>query len=190
MLQDIWTPDVKANQLADVVSGIAPIRSVVNVGSGLADLVLLPMEQYRRDKRVTTRGLQKGLASFSKTTALESLRLGARLATGTQVILEKAEAVLGGGRLSRNITAEALTTDEPSSATPTVSATFDPDGLPVPLSRYASQPETLQEGMREAYSTMRSNLRTTAQTILAVPMEVHERSGQEVCHCFICLRRF
>lgn len=163
MLQDIWTPDVKANQLADVVSGIAPIRSVVNVGSGLADLVLLPLDSYRRDKRVV-RGLQKGLASFSKTTALESLRLGARLATGTQVVLEKAEAILG-GRLDQNITAEALTEE---------STEFSP------LSRYASQPETLQEGVKGAYRSMRSNLRTTAQTILAVPMEVYERSGNEV----------
>ncbi|KAG8970197.1 autophagy- protein 2, partial [Tulasnella sp. 427] len=51
-LNDMWTPDVKANQLVDVISGIAPIRSVVNVGSGLADLVLIPIAQYRKDRRL------------------------------------------------------------------------------------------------------------------------------------------
>lgn len=163
MLQDIWTPDVKANQLADVVSGIAPVRSVVNVGSGLADLVLLPLDQYRRDKRVG-RGLQKGLTSFSKTTALESLRLGARLATGTQVVLEKAEAIIG-ARLGGDVTAEAVSEDSTSSAPP---------------SRYANQPETFRAGVQEGYDSLRGNLRSTAQTILAVPMEVYERSGSEV----------
>lgn len=165
MLQDIWTPDVKANQLADVVSGITPIRSVVNVGSGLADLVLLPLDQYQRDKR-WTRGLQKGFASFSRSTALESLRIGARLATGTQVVLEKAEAVLG-ARLKGNVTAEALSDELPAATSST--------------SRYSTQPDTLEEGMRDAYASMRTNLRSTAQTILAVPMEVYENSGSEVC---------
>lgn len=164
MLQDIWTPDVKANQLADVVSGITPIRSVVNVGSGLADLVLLPLDQYQRDKR-WSRGLQKGFASFSRSTALESLRIGARLATGTQVVLEKAEAVLG-ARLKGNVTAEALSDELPNATNST--------------SRYSTQPDTLEEGMRDAYASMRTNLRSTAQTILAVPMEVYDNSSSEV----------
>ncbi|KAG8891528.1 autophagy- protein 2, partial [Tulasnella sp. 417] len=93
-LNDLWTPDVKANQLVDVISGIAPIRSVVNVGSGLADLVLIPIAQYRKDRRLI-RGLQRGAKSFVKTTALEAVKLGAKLATGTQVILEEAETLLG-----------------------------------------------------------------------------------------------
>ncbi|KAG8820739.1 autophagy- protein 2 [Serendipita sp. 400] len=96
-LNDMWTPDVKANQLADVISGVAPIRSIVNVGTGLADLVLLPIAQYKKDKRLV-RGVQKGTAAFMKTTAMETIKLGARLATGTQVILEHAERALGADR--------------------------------------------------------------------------------------------
>ena len=95
MLNDLWTPDVKANQLADVISGVEPIRSFVNVGSGVADLVLLPIAQYRKDGRIV-RGVQKGTTSFVKSTAMEAIRLGARLATGTQIVLEHAEHVLGG----------------------------------------------------------------------------------------------
>lgn len=94
-LNDIWTPDVKVNQLADVLAGIAPLRSVVNVGSGVADLILLPIEQYQKDGRLG-KGIQRGAKRFAKATALEAVKLGARLATGTQVILERAEHVLGG----------------------------------------------------------------------------------------------
>ena len=34
-LNDIWMPDVKQNQLPGVLAGLAPIRSLVNVGSGV-----------------------------------------------------------------------------------------------------------------------------------------------------------
>lgn len=173
LLNDLWTPDVKATQLVEVISGVAPIRSVVNVGSGVADLILLPIEQYKKDGRVV-RGVQKGAEAFMRSTATEFVRLGARLATGTQVILEQAEDALG-GRSSNSITAEAMfspiTEDRPLDRH---------DGDSPLFSRYAEQPADLTQGMQSAYTSLRSNLSSAAQTILAVPMEVYERQGDEV----------
>ena len=139
MLQDTWTPDVKANQLSDVISGVAPVRSLVNVGSGVADLVLLPIEQYRHDKRIM-RGLQKGGSSFARNAGMEALRLGARLTNGTQVILEHAESIL---------------TNKPSEDKVTMEAVDD------------TQPASLRQGMESAYKTLNTNLNEAAQTILA-----------------------
>ncbi|KAI0636957.1 hypothetical protein C8Q77DRAFT_1095313 [Trametes polyzona] len=173
LLNDLWTPDVKATQLVDVISGVAPIRSVVNVGSGVADLVLLPIAQYKKDGRVV-RGLQKGANSFVKSTAMEAIRLGARLATGTQVILEQAETVLG-AQFKDQVMAEAMQipvameVDEEGSEE-------DPGEL---ISKYADQPSNVKEGVRSAYKSLKRNLNSAAQTILAVPMEVYERSGNE-----------
>jgi autophagy-related protein 2 len=187
LVQDIWTPDVKAHQLADVISGIAPVRSVVSVGSGVANLVLLPIEQYRKDGRVV-RGLQKGAQAFAKQTTLEAINVGAKLANGTQVILEQAEHVLG-ARFSAPLSAEAL---PPSPTAPTSSSsssahfpsaadepTSDDDRLPI-RSRYASQPANVKQGVESAYKSLGENFKEAAQTILAVPMEVYERSGSEV----------
>ena len=159
-LNDIWTPDVKANQLADVLSGVAPIRSLVNVGAGVADLVLLPIEQYQKDRRII-RGVQKGAASFAKTTALEAVRLGARLATGTQVILEQAEHILG-GRMSQPLQGEAVA-----------------EGSDELISRYASRPEDMRDALAQAYGGLSRGLTSAAQTILAVPMEVYERTDPD-----------
>jgi autophagy-related protein 2 len=156
-LQDAWTPDVKANQIADIVSGVSPIRSLVNVGSGVADLILLPIEQYRKDGRIG-RGVQKGGHSFVRSTAMEMMKLGARLATGTQVVLEKAEGVLGG---ARPVLPEVEVDEET-------------------LSRYANQPGSTREGIQAGYSSLSRNINSAAQTILAVPMEVYERSGDDV----------
>jgi autophagy-related protein 2 len=178
MLNDLWTPDVKATQLADVVSGVSPIRSVVNVGSGVADLVLLPIAQYRKDGRVV-RGLQKGTKAFVRSTAMEAVKLGAQLATGTQVILEQAENVLG-SKFNETILAETLPHLSNDALDRSFHSTSDEETTD-PISRYAEQPVNFQEGIQSAYTSIRRNLSSAAQTILAVPMEVFERSGSEAC---------
>ncbi|CAO1632865.1 unnamed protein product [Parajaminaea phylloscopi] len=207
-LNDIWTPDVKANQLADVLSGIAPVRSLVNVGSGVADLILLPIEQYQKDGRLA-KGLQKGAKRFAKATALEAVRLGARLATGTQVILEKAEHVFGGS-IDTGSTEEAVFPTPSRSRVPGPHATraaqadwTEDGGLlstiidgsdethsgesgsssgavpPGMFSKYAEQPDSLREALSQAYSGLTRGVSSAAQTILAVPMEVYEGGGAD-----------
>ncbi|EAU88507.1 hypothetical protein CC1G_04213 [Coprinopsis cinerea okayama7 len=171
MLNDLWTPDVKATQLVDVISGVAPIRSMVNVGSGVADLVLLPISQYKKDGRIV-RGVQKGATAFVKSTAIEAIKMGARLATGTQVILEQAEGLLGGD-FDRPVTAETV----PVMFEEDFEASQD-DELDM-ISKYAQQPADIKEGVQSAYRSLQKNLSSAAQTILAVPMEVYERSGNE-----------
>ncbi|KDQ33527.1 hypothetical protein PLEOSDRAFT_22057 [Pleurotus ostreatus PC15] len=174
LLNDLWTPDVKATQLVDVISGVAPIRSVVNVGSGFADLVLLPIAQFKKDGRVV-RGLQRGANSFVKSTAMEAIRLGARLATGTQVILEQAEGVIG-GQFNQAITTETM---QPTAWEEDSRPLLDEDEMADLISKYADQPSDITEGVQSAYKSLRKNLNSAAQTILAVPMEVYERSGDE-----------
>jgi autophagy-related protein 2 len=180
MLNDLWTPDVKATQLVDVISGVAPIRSVVNVGSGVADLVLLPIAQYKKDGRVV-RGMQKGSKAFMKSTGMEALKLGARLATGTQVILEQAEGLFG-AQFKEGITAEAVSTEPFDLGEDQEAALEDALGEHEQYSRYAEQPLDATQGIQTAYKSLKRNLNTAAQTILAVPMEVYERSGTEVRH--------
>ncbi|KAJ7097870.1 hypothetical protein B0H15DRAFT_823078 [Mycena belliarum] len=177
MLNDLWTPDVKATQLVDVISGVAPIRSVVNVGSGVADLVLLPIAQYKKDGRIV-RGVQKGTTAFFKSTAVEAIKLGARLATGTQVILEQAEDVLG-GQFKSPVTAETVQPGGEYGPRYEQSASDEDDEPEDLISKYAGQPVDLKEGMQSAYKSLQRNFNSAAQTILAVPMEVYERSGNE-----------
>ncbi|KAH7871768.1 uncharacterized protein C8R40DRAFT_529797 [Lentinula edodes] len=180
LLNDLWTPDVKATQLVDVISGVAPIRSVVNVGSGIADLVLLPIAQYKKDGRIV-RGVQKGTTAFVKSTAIEAIKLGAKLATGTQVILEQAEGVLG-PQFKYPITTETLRS--PNFGDDLLDIGFggssdeEENALDL-ISKYADQPTNVKEGVQSAYKSLQRNLNSAAQTILAVPMEVYERSGNE-----------
>ncbi|CAG8213197.1 unnamed protein product [Penicillium nalgiovense] len=154
-LNDIWMPDVKQNQLPSVLAGLAPIRSLVNVGGGVRDLVVVPMREYRKDGRIV-RSIQKGALAFAKTTSNELVKLGAKLAIGTQTVLQGAEDLL---------------------TTPNAPA-FDEDSLDEDeaknISLYADQPVGVVQGLRGAFSGLERDLLLARDAIVAVPGEVVE----------------
>ncbi|ODV80501.1 uncharacterized protein CANTADRAFT_30350, partial [Suhomyces tanzawaensis NRRL Y-17324] len=94
-LGDAWAPSIQQTQLAGIIAGLSPLRSIVNIGGGVKDLIAIPIKEYKKDKRLL-RSLQKGTLSFAKTAGYEIVNLGAKLASGTQVILEQGEEMLGG----------------------------------------------------------------------------------------------
>ncbi|RKP07930.1 ATG C terminal domain-containing protein [Thamnocephalis sphaerospora] len=190
-IQATWLPHIRYTQVPSFVSGVSPIRSVVNIGSGVADLVLLPIEQYRKDGRIV-RGLQKGLHSFTKATAMEALKLGTKLAVGTQVLLEHADDILS--------FESGSATAVPGAAAMARQSSFGSDGGPTEyrlsgkdpegsdgsekegsrfsgVSKYGQQPTGFNEGIELAYDSMRRNVGSAAHTIFAVPMEVYEQKG-------------
>ncbi|KAJ3197360.1 autophagy- protein 2 [Irineochytrium annulatum] len=149
-----WLPHIRNTQVPRVMSGVSSVKTFVNLGAGIADLILLPIEQYRKDGRII-KGLQKGVKSFAKAATMETLRLGTRLAVGTQVLLEHADEILS----------------------------FDTkggDGDDVDqLSKFAEQPRDIREGLELGLHSMKKNIGSAAKTILAVPMEVYERTGAQ-----------
>ncbi|PWN31650.1 uncharacterized protein FA14DRAFT_162592 [Meira miltonrushii] len=186
-LNELWTPDVKSNQLADVLSGITPIRSLVNVGNGVADLILLPIEHYQRDGNFS-RGFREGAKRFVKSTALEAARIGARLASGTQVILERAENVLGGDLSGREGTStyvanmsreERDMAEEGSILISDEEEVEEGQAKKAKFSRFANQPNDLRQAIDEAQRGISKGFNEAAQTILAVPMEVYDRRAGE-----------
>src|SRR4051812_35397098 len=52
------------HQIHKCLASVVPMRSITNIGAGAADLILLPMAQYGKDRRVV-RGLRKGVLSVS-----------------------------------------------------------------------------------------------------------------------------
>ncbi|KAJ5296043.1 hypothetical protein N7508_010864 [Penicillium antarcticum] len=153
-LNDIWMPDVKQNQLPGVLAGLAPIRSLVNVGSGVRDLVVVPMREYKKDGRIV-RSFQKGALAFAKTTSNELVKLGAKLAIGTQTVLQGAEDLL--------TTPSALPEDDNA----------DEDEAKK-ISLYADQPVGVVQGLRGAFSGLERDLLLARDAIVAVPGEVVE----------------
>ncbi|KAF2965691.1 hypothetical protein GQX73_g7885 [Xylaria multiplex] len=163
-LKDTWTPDVKRNQLPGVLAGLAPVRSLVNVGSGFKDLIEIPIREYRKDGRIV-RSISKGAAAFAKTTGTELVKLGAKLAVGTQYALQGAEGIL---------------TKQPDAQEP--SEWDDEDMEPEEtkqISLYADQPTGVVQGLRGAYSSLARDLNLARDAIIAVPGEVMESGNAQ-----------
>jgi autophagy-related protein 2 len=159
-LNDVWMPDVKRNQLPGVLSGLAAVRPLVNVGSGMRDLVVVPMREYRKDGRIV-RSLQKGVYAFAKNTTSEVARLGAKVAIGTQTLLEGAEAFLAPPQPT------SWDGEDPDSSSDEARA----------VSHYANQPIGVRAGLRSAVRHLERDLLTARDAVIAIPAEVMEEGS-------------
>lgn len=163
-LNDIWMPDVRGNQLPTVLAGLAPVRSLVNIGGGVKDLVLVPMREYKKDGRIV-RSIQKGAVQFAKTTTNELLKLGAKLAIGTQTALQNAEDLFNSPRGSPS---------RPSTSDGRWEGNAGDESEQPQISLYADQPLGVAQGLRGAYSSLERDLLFTRDVIVAVPGEIME----------------
>ncbi|MDI1490260.1 MAG: autophagy- protein 2 [Ramalina farinacea] len=161
-LNDIWMPDIKQNQLPGILAGLGPLRGLVNVGQGVRDLVVVPIAEYKKDGRVV-RSFQKGALAFAKTTTSEFAKLGAKLAIGTQTVLQGAETLLtaqelhGRGDISGGWDDAELDEEEKEQ-----------------ISLYSNQPVGVIQGLRGAYASLERDLLTAKDAIVAMPGEVME----------------
>jgi autophagy-related protein 2 len=154
-LNDIWMPDIKRNQLPGILAGLAPVRSLVNVGGGFRHLVVVPMREYKKDGRIV-RSISKGAAAFAKTTGTELVKLGAKAAIGVQTVLQGVEGFLGPSTEEASMGAE------------------DDDEDSKQISLYANQPVGVMQGLRGGYAGLQRDLLLARDAIIAVPGEVME----------------
>ena len=152
-LADAWTPKTTVELLEKLVAaagGVSPLRPVVSLGTGLSDLVLLPLEYYGRDGRVGT-GIQRGVSSFLRRLAVEASNMGANLAVGAHVVLEQADDLLTPSHVPRSESRA--------------------------ISKYAGQPSNVSEGVRHAYRSLARGIQDAGTTVFAVPVQEYEQTG-------------
>ncbi|KAJ1833628.1 autophagy- protein 2, partial [Coemansia sp. RSA 2708] len=164
--------------------------------------------QYRRDGRLV-QGVRRGAQAFARTTALEAIQLGAKVAVNAQTLLEQAGDILNvdvassGDSGSAGHSHESMLSPGVEGVAPVAIDLADwPDSVSMDgrssvagaseggglrrgarfgKSKYATQPENLSDGVRQAYASLRSNVGDAVQTILAIPVVVQEdESGAEV----------
>eukprot|EP01135_Chromosphaera_perkinsii_P009738 Nk52_evm3s1869 gene=Nk52_evmTU3s1869 len=177
MIVSAWVPHIRNTQIPGVVSGVTPVRSLVNIGTGFADLILLPLQSYQLDGKVV-RGIQRGTGSFLQRVGVEAMDLGSKLAIGTQEILEFADEVLMGENYSspsqRGGTSGGTSGAGLNKTTGEGSERQQKEFLP---SKFAKQPSDVKEGISGAYESLVRAMGTTANTIIAVPIEEYHRDG-------------
>ncbi|EME46372.1 hypothetical protein DOTSEDRAFT_70393 [Dothistroma septosporum NZE10] len=173
-LNGLWTPDVTRNQLPGVLAGLAPLRSLANLGMGVRDVIAIPVREYQKDGRIV-RSIQKGAFQFGKTTASELARLGAKVALGTQTVLSNAEGLLSplAERSSRPSTGGRVFGEQGWHDV----ASDDEEPEQRAVSAYANQPLGLLQGLRSARRHLEHDLLTAKDALIAVQGELLDSRG-------------
>lgn len=197
ILKSVWTPDITSKQLPGVLKGFAPVKSILALGSGVRALVSVPLSEYKQDQRLG-RSLKQGCNVFVRTATGDFVKLGARLASGTQAILENTEEFLGGDGAQGRF----IKSDEPlmdingllkedqlvGGSNPKIlgrkpaALVLDPsksdEGEPKIVSLYADQPLDLHAGLEEAYSSLEKHMKLVYDVVWKTKGEIKEsRSG-------------
>ncbi|CAH2094707.1 unnamed protein product [Euphydryas editha] len=178
-----WLMDIKKNQLPGLLSGIGPMHSLLQIVTGICDLVWLPVEQWRRDGRLV-HGLRRGAASFTARTAVAALDITARL---LHLIQRDGRLVHGLRRGAASFTARTAVaalditarllhliqaTAETACDMLTPSASLALRERRPRRRRDSRPPADIREGVNSAYNTVREGIAETAAT-----MVVAARSG-------------
>ncbi|KAJ8323200.1 hypothetical protein QVD99_000397 [Batrachochytrium dendrobatidis] len=190
-IMNIWIPHIRTTQVSNMASGVSTVRPFVNIGAGVADLVLLPVEQFKKDGRIV-KGLQKGAGAFLKAATMETIRLGSRVAAGTQVILERAEEFMSktdsnsnysnvdGGSSSRgSIRGGAGTSISGGGIS---GSDYNNDRGRQQLSKFSDQPRDIREGLQMGLASLSEGVRSAARTIFAVPTDIYESTDEGQVH--------
>ncbi|KAJ3116345.1 autophagy- protein 2, partial [Physocladia obscura] len=156
-----WLKDVTSNQSHRVVKGLSGIKPIANIGAGIADLILLPWQQYQQEGKVM-RGLEKGVKSFTKSAAIETLALGTKIAITTQAILETVENTASGSRR----------------------VSIGGDSIDQNRSRLSEQPRNISEGMQQGAQSFARNVNEAVKTVLDAPARSLQTDGGSAAVAF------
>lgn len=149
-----WLEEISQNQIHKLLRGLPPVRSLVAVGSGAAKLVSLPVENYRKDKRVL-KGIQRGTIAFLRSISLEAVGLGVHLAAGAHDILLQAECI--------------LTNIPPSVSLPAQDKTK--------TNVRCNQPKDAHQGIQQAYESFSDGLGRSASALIQQPLKKYQRGA-------------
>jgi len=146
-----WGSDIRANQLPQVIGSFGPITSVVQLARGVRDLLLMPVDEYRKQDGHVVKGLQRGAESFGISTAAAFVDMAQRCVSLVQGVAEMAFDI--------------VTPDYPLPASRRHLA----------IANSARTPNDLREGLHMAYDTVCEGVSDTAQVLQAAAVD--DRAG-------------
>lgn len=181
-----WVNDISRHQIHKCVASVSmpPLRPFANIGSGAADLILLPMEHYNRDRRLV-RGLKKGAKSFLKSVTIETLNTASKVAQGTQALLEHADDAVSASSAHRRRqmkyrqAGSRIKRNSRSMGGGGIRHAQDAGGGIGGRQYLTQQPSNATEGLYQAYDSLSRELHVAAKTIVAVPLVEYKKTGSQ-----------
>lgn len=186
-VRDSWLRDVTQKQMHRILMGPSAIRSVFNVGAGMADLVLIPLREYRKDGRLL-RGLRKGAVRCLRNITIEALNASVGL---TKVVATTLNDLVSDAPLALTAGPHGAAGGGGGGVAGTGAMMMMPSGGGVGsggsgvgggvggrrLIEPGPQPRGVRDGLEHAYDSLSRGLNSAAHTIIAIPIQELERSG-------------
>jgi len=139
-----WADQILAQQIHRCLAGVQPLRSIIRVGSGVVDLVVLPLEQFRKDGRVI-RGLHSGVRAFVNSITAETFNVATSVSLGAQTLLNSVDGVWNKNSNSISESSRATNVEE--------------------------NPRGLRNGLMQAYQAFSGGLRDAAGKYMVIPAD-------------------
>merc|ERR1712157_221540 len=73
-----WVQDVSSTQMHKFLTTTSPIRPIANVGDGVKQFVMIPLEEYKQHGHVR-KGFQRGTATLAEVVAYEALNISSKV---------------------------------------------------------------------------------------------------------------
>ena len=175
-LAKYWAIDFAKHQTHKYVAGIQPVRSLVNMGSGIADLVIIPVQQYKHDGRIT-KGIQKGATSAVTKITLETLDLSDGLFTTVHSFLTSLESLFHSKSTRRRKKRKRKSHKNKYNKKYFNNNKYKSRGHYLGISQNDHEPHNTTEGLRQASESFTKGIIEAAHSIAFVPMEKYKSSG-------------
>ncbi|GAB5354317.1 hypothetical protein AAMO2058_000108300 [Amorphochlora amoebiformis] len=150
-----WSDEVLGKQLHRCLAGIQPLRSIIKVGSGVVDLVAMPLEQFRRDGRLL-RGIKNGIFAFLNSLTLETINVATSLAVNTHNLVKRVDGAFGGK-------ADENRNSDEKSRHHSRTASHRADN--------SAAPRDLRDGLQQALDAFSGGMKDAARKIVFVPAD-------------------
>lgn len=154
-----WLTDIRQNQIPQILGGVGPMHSVLQLLQGIKDLVLMPVEQYQKDGRIL-RGLQRGAHSFTSSTAMS--------------LLDFTNRVLGVIKFAAELAFDIMS---PESAVVQGKLPHPAFGRRRPANAAMRRPNDVREGVFNAFAIVQEGFDETARSLAQAVALEHSRRG-------------
>jgi len=170
ILRSIGTSDVFG-----VLLGIMPLKSIYSIGTGVADLVMLPVQSYQSDGQVL-RGLRRGLLSFVTNLSVGTVQLTANAANGVNYVVSSADEYLAPKQSSLKSALKLNYLDDDSCSFASDQATSSSQSSSDHTSSIDNLPTNINDAVQKAYKELALGLDNAKLAIIAIPTSGSVRS--------------
>lgn len=170
-----WGMDIGKRQAHRYLAAVQPIRSMVNIGAGVLDLFIIPIDKYSRLGMV--RGVYAGTTSFVRSVTGEIMWNTAKFAQRTKSALHTVRRTLKPSSTTNTKKKKKKEETESKTEEGEEDKLQTEDAEEQPLVVWTPMPGSCSEGLWQGLNSVARGLQVAAHSMVVVPRADYEKYG-------------